>query len=303
VASVAGAEPAPAGAGDWTVIVPGPGSVAGRATALYAVTAGAPLGRCLVVTQEGGQTALSVIDPLRMPDPPAPVGRIAHPTTPDGADRPVGPGDGPFGGPGFVRPVGPGDGPFGGPGFVRPVEGIDPSLGLLRFEAGASDQAEVLARGNVVTGAWEQAVAAGRRALASELCGLSRAMLALAVDHAGQRRQFGQPIGQFQAVKHRLADARVALTAAEAAVAEAWADPRPLTALLAKLWAGRAARMGAKQAQQVLGGMGFTWEHPFHRHLRRALVLDALLGSTTELQHELGRSLLATGDVPDLAHL
>src|SRR5581483_32386 len=94
------------------------------------------------------------------------------------------------------------------------------------------------------------------------------------------------------------------LTAAEAAAAEAWADPGALTALLAKLWAGRAARLVGKQAQQVLGGMGFTWEHPFHRHARRALVLDGLLGSTTELQHELGRSLLAGhGDVPRLARL
>jgi alkylation response protein AidB-like acyl-CoA dehydrogenase len=61
--------------------------------------------------------------------------------------------------------------------------------------------------------------------------------------------------------------------------------------------------MSAKQVQQVLGGMGFTWEHPFHRHLRRALLLDSLLGSTTQLQHELGRSLLAGGQVPRLASL
>jgi alkylation response protein AidB-like acyl-CoA dehydrogenase len=128
-------------------------------------------------------------------------------------------------------------------------------------------------------------------------------MLALAVEHALERRQFGQPIGAFQAVKHRLAEAKVGLTAAEAAADEAWADPGPLTALLAKVWAGRTARLVGKQAQQVLGGMGFTWEHPFHRHLRRVLVLDSLLGSTTELAYELGRSLLVGGEVPRLAHL
>jgi Acyl-CoA dehydrogenase, C-terminal domain len=190
---------------------------------------------------------------------------------------------------------------------TRPVEGVDPWLGLVAFRpdgaAAADARPEILARGDAVAAGWEAAVVAGRRALAHELCGLSRAMLALAVDHARERRQFGRPIGAFQAVKHRLAEAKVALTAAEAAAAEAWADPGPFSALLAKLWAGRAARLTAKQAQQVLGGMGFTWEHPFHRHARRALVLDSLLGSTTELQHELGRTLLATGEVPRLAGL
>ena len=187
---------------------------------------------------------------------------------------------------------------------ARTVEGVDPCLGMVRFDPAAADaRGEVLARGAAVDVAWEESVAAGRRALSHELIGVGRAMLAMAVDHARERRQFGQPIGAFQAVKHRLAEAKVGLTAAEAAAQEAWADPGPLTALLAKLWAGRAARLVGKQAQQVLGGMGFTWEHPFHRHLRRALLLDSLLGSTTELRDELGRSLLSGGQVPRLAAL
>jgi hypothetical protein len=188
-------------------------------------------------------------------------------------------------------------------GPVEPVDGVDPWLGLVRILDRGSPPVRVVAQGDTVTAAWAGSVAAGRRALAHELCGLGRAMLALAVDHARERRQFGQPIGAFQAVKHRLAEAKVALTAAEAAAGEAWADPGPLTALLAKLWAGRAARLTAKQAQQVLGGMGFTWEHPFHRHVRRTILLDSLLGSSTELTRELGRTLLDSGDVPRLARL
>jgi alkylation response protein AidB-like acyl-CoA dehydrogenase len=251
---------APAGVGEWSVVVPGPGTGAGGTASVYAVAAGAPIGRCLVATQQEGQHVLAVVVPAEE-----------------------------------TRP---------GQGIVRPVEGIDPGLGLVRFDAGGGDaRVEIVARGPVVSAAWEESVAAGRRALAHELCGLGRAMLALAVDHAGERRQFGRPIGEFQAVKHRLADAKVALTSAEAAAGEAWADPDVLTALLAKLWAGRAARVAGKQAQQVLGGMGFTWEHPFHRYLRRALVLDSLLGSATELQAELGRMLLTTGEVPLLARL
>lgn len=183
----------------------------------------------------------------------------------------------------------------------RPVDGVDPWLELTHLQG-------VLQPVHVLTGleasrAWDTAVAAGRRALAHELVGVSRAMLALAVDHVTTRRQFGRLIGSFQAVKHRLAEAQVALTAAEAAATEAWAEADPLSALLAKLWAGRAARTVARQTQQVLGGMGFTWEHAFHRHFRRTLVLDSLLGSTTELQLELGRRLLASGELPRLATL
>ena len=253
---VAAAGGAVVGVGEWTVVVPGPGSGAGRSASVYALSGGAPVGRCLGATQQDGQPVLAVVDATE-----------------------------------------------GGAGPARPVEGVDPWLGLVSLDAGSDARVEVVARGEAVSAAWEEAVAAGRRALAHELAGLSRSMLTLAVDHARERRQFGQPIGAFQAVKHRLAEAKVALTAAEAAIDEAWADPGPLSALLAKLWAGRAARLTGKQAQQVLGGMGFTWEHPFHRHVRRALVLDSLLGSTTELQHELGRTLLATGEVPRLARL
>jgi hypothetical protein len=258
------------------VVLPGPAwDSAGRPAAVYAVAAGAPVSRCLVVGQHGGQATLAVVDTA-------------------GSDRACAAGA-------VVAAAGSGGRDTTGP--VDFVDGVDPWLGLVRIVDRGSPAVQVAARGHAVTAAWAESVAAGRRALAHELVGLSRAMLALAVDHARERRQFGQPIGAFQAVKHRLAEAKVALTAAEAAAGEAWADPGPLTALLAKLWAGRAARLTGKQAQQVLGGMGFTWEHPFHRYVRRALVLDALLGSATGLAQELGRSLLATGEVPRLARL
>jgi hypothetical protein len=268
---------------EWTVVVPGPGTGAGGTASVYALAGAAPVRRCLIATQQDGELVLAVVSPSAGDELFSPA--VSAPDEPGEEMRP---------------------GEAGPPvqGIVRPVNGVDPLLGLVRFDAaGGEAQVDIVERGPVVAAAWEEAVAAGRRALAHELCGLSRAMLALAVDHAQERRQFGRPIGTFQAVKHRLADAKVALTAAEAAAAEAWAEPDVLTALLAKLWAGRATRVAGKQAQQVLGGMGFTWEHPFHRHLRRAMILDGLLGSATELQAELGRMLLTTGEVPLLARL
>ncbi|HEY1967282.1 MAG TPA: acyl-CoA dehydrogenase family protein, partial [Pseudonocardia sp.] len=186
-----------------------------------------------------------------------------------------------------------------GPG--DPVSGMDPQLGLVRLETTAP-AIDVL-DGPAAEEAWAAALAAGRLALAHELVGLTRAALELVVAHAGSRRQFGRPVGGYQAVKHRLADVKVALVTAEEAAAEAGATGGPVEALLAKIWAGRAARTAGRHVQQVLGGMGFTWEHAFHRYLRRMLADDALLGSHRELTAEVGRMIVDQGRTPELASL
>jgi alkylation response protein AidB-like acyl-CoA dehydrogenase len=61
--------------------------------------------------------------------------------------------------------------------------------------------------------------------------------------------------------------------------------------------------LAAKHAQQVCGGIGFTWEHGLHRSVRRAYVLDSILGPSTALQEEVGRRLVDTHRVPRLGHL
>lgn len=72
---------------------------------------------------------------------------------------------------------------------------------------------------------------------------------------------------------------------------------------MAKSLAGRAARIAATQCQQVLAGIGFTAEHPFHRFLARALVLDSVLGSATELPAAIGAHLISAGTIPRLVDL
>ncbi len=151
--------------------------------------------------------------------------------------------------------------------------------------------------------AWERARTAGLRALALELCGVTEAMLKLAVDHTTTRVQFGHPLAAFQAVKHKLADVRVWLECADLACACAFEDDDPVSAALAKNLAVRASKAARENCQQVLGGMGFTWEHPLHRYVRRALVLEPLLGSAAVLRADLGRDLLAAGQLPALATL
>jgi alkylation response protein AidB-like acyl-CoA dehydrogenase len=129
-------------------------------------------------------------------------------------------------------------------------------------------------------------------------------MIDLAITHARDRVQFGRPIGSFQGVRNRLADAYVAREAAVSALDMAWeADDPYLAGMLAKSLAGRSARIAATHCQQVLAGIGFTAEHPFHRYLARALVLDSVLGSAIELRRAIGAYAISTGNIPRLVEL
>jgi hypothetical protein len=174
----------------------------------------------------------------------------------------------------------------------RPVHGIDPALGLVEV-TGAVTGATELGAVN-----WRAAVALGQLALGHELVGASRRMLELARHHALERIQFGQPIARFQAVRHRLADALVAIELAAAALEAAWLDGTPQTAAIAKATAGRSARVAARHCQQVLAGIGFTTEHPLHSSVRRVLVLEQLLGATRRLTVQLGRDILEHRQLP-----
>jgi len=182
---------------------------------------------------------------------------------------------------------------------VSAVHGIDPAAGFHTF----SVEHTVAPATTIEATMWEQALAAGRRAIAHQIAGACRAMLDLACAHALERVQFGRPIARFQAVRHRLADALVALETLEAALTAAWDEPNPMTATLAKAIAGRTARTVATHCQQVLAGIGFTTEHPFHRFLKRTMVLEGILGSSDDLVTDVGRGLLATRFVPTLIEL
>jgi alkylation response protein AidB-like acyl-CoA dehydrogenase len=104
-------------------------------------------------------------------------------------------------------------------------------------------------------------------------------------------------------VRHRLADALVAVEALEASLAAAREQPNADTAALAKAVAGRTARSAAAHCQQVLAGIGFTTEHPFHRFLERTIALEGFFGSADEIALEIGRRLLAERRVPTLIEL
>lgn len=174
---------------------------------------------------------------------------------------------------------------------LRQVRGLDPALGIVEV-TGDFDPAA----GRAVD--WEAAASAGKIAVAHELVGLARAMLELARQHALDRVQFGRPISSFQAIRHRLAESLVAVEAADGLLAAAWEDPSPVMAAMAKGLAGRSARAVARHAQQVLAGIGFTTEHPLHRYVRRTIVIDQLLGASSELTRQLGEDVLERGTLP-----
>ena len=129
--------------------------------------------------------------------------------------------------------------------------------------------------------------------------GAAHVMLDLAREHALERVQFGRPVAQFQAVRHRLAEALVAIEALDATLAAAADEPGPLTAQLAKATAGRTARTVAGHAQQVLAGIGFTTDHPFHRYLKRTMLLDGMFGSSDDLVVAIGHAAPGRARGPD----
>src|SRR5215470_2278440 len=170
---------------------------------------------------------------------------------------------------------------------VTPLDGMD----LTRPVARVSASKAIVPAGRVLSGLSPRLVRSLAATLfAAEACGLADWAVDTAVSYAKIRQQFGRPIGQFQAVKHRCA---WMLTTAEQAAAVTWdaaracqetAGPedtgREFAAAAAATVAVDAAVSCAHECIQVLGGIGYTWEHDAHLYYRRALSLRALLGTS-----------------------
>ncbi|MEV7295143.1 acyl-CoA dehydrogenase [Streptomyces microflavus] len=168
---------------------------------------------------------------------------------------------------------------------VRPHRSVDPTrpTAEVRAEAVHVPEQRVLPLDPALDPALVRDLAAVL--LAADACGTAARSLDTAVAHAAVREQFGRPIGAFQAVKHLCADMLVRLEQARALTWDAAraADEKPevrgLTAALAAATAPEAAYSCAKDAIQILGGIGFTWEHDAHLQLRRAVLARQLLGT------------------------
>lgn len=151
-------------------------------------------------------------------------------------------------------------------------------------------------------GAWPAVAAALRRAsvgASAEMLGASRKSLDMSVEYAKVRKQFGQFIGQFQAVKHKLAEMLVLVENSQAAVyyaawaLDAGAPDAALAASVAKSFVNNAARKVCGDAIQAHGGIGFTWEYDLHLFFKRAKYYELLYGDVEEHRERVLQEVLA----------
>ena len=173
-------------------------------------------------------------------------------------------------------------------GLAEPTDSIDPGTRLASARAEAAPVAAWLPSGQ------EPLRLRALVLVSAMLVGIAEAVRDQASEYARTRVQFGRPIGVNQAIKHRCADMAVAAEAALsqtlfAAVAlESGRPDAEFQVLAAKIIAGRSALSGAAANIQIHGGMGFTYEHDAHLYLKRAHVLDLLIGRSADT---LGRLL------------
>jgi alkylation response protein AidB-like acyl-CoA dehydrogenase len=172
------------------------------------------------------------------------------------------------------------------------LDGIDGGRRLAEIaSAGAAHPVEI-----------DVATARDRAALgaAAVLIGVADRLGELAGDHARARHQFGQPIGAFQAVKHRLADALLAVDKARPAVERAgWSmatgqDTRGRDVSMAKVLASEAATTAARASIQVHGALGYTWECDVHLFAKKAWALAAAYGDARWHRRRVADALLGT---------
>src|SRR5205807_3227503 len=145
--------------------------------------------------------------------------------------------------------------------------------------------------------------ALGLALTSADLVGVMRGVLDVTVAYASERRQFGVPVGSFQAVQHLLAEAQCLMAGSlSVALHASWAvdsvepDEARAAGRVAKAYCARAARTVCETAVQVHGGIGNTWECIAHVYLRRALLSSQWFGDDGEQLRQLQRTRLGATD-------
>lgn len=174
---------------------------------------------------------------------------------------------------------------------------LDPGL-VRRALAPADSMREI----SLANDAHLRGICLARIGASFEILGAATALTDRAVNYTNERHQFGQPLSAFQALQHLLSECQVDLAALSSlcdAALEQWShDGAEALSAAAKVLAGRAGRRIAGRTLQCFGAIAFTDEHDHHRYSRRIHTLDALLGSGTRLEAELGALVRRTGRAP-----
>jgi alkylation response protein AidB-like acyl-CoA dehydrogenase len=186
------------------------------------------------------------------------------------------------------------DGPRAGADLTRAIRTIPAGARPIPF----SDPTRLLERADLDS--WS---ALGLALTSADLIGITRGVFDLSVAYAKERRQYGVPIGTFQAVQHLLAEARCLLEGAfSVALQASWAvdalgpDEALTAGRVAKAYCARAARTVCETAVQVHGGMGNTWDCIVHVYLRRALLSSQWFGDDGEQLRQLQTTRLGVID-------
>lgn len=190
-----------------------------------------------------------------------------------------------------------------------------PSIDTLRplyaigFEGVTLTEDDLLARGERAREALEHALNVATAGLVAEMVGGMQRLLEITVEYAKTRKQFGKPIGQFQAVQHQCADMLVwTESSRSAAYYAAWAlghahtedGMEPQSAVsIAKAYASDAYREVGNRAIQVHGGMGFTWENDIHLFYRRAKASEIAFGDATWHREQVARAVIDAGGLTE----
>jgi len=184
------------------------------------------------------------------------------------------------------------------PGLERALlPTLDPTRKLARLRF-SGVRATLLGESGGGSAALRRTVDEAAVCLAAEMAGGARRCLESAVGYAKTRVQFGRPIGSFQAVKHLCADLLLEVEQATSAayhaarVAAGGGADLPLVASVAKAYCSEAYSHVATENIHIHGGLGFTWEHDAHLHLRRARSSEVLLGDPTLHRERVARELI-----------
>jgi len=132
-------------------------------------------------------------------------------------------------------------------------------------------------------------------AAAAQLLGLGHGMLVMTVDYVKDRKQFGVPVGSFQAVKHQLADSLKELAFARPAMWRAAHTLEPVHISMAKAMASDAASFTARRALQCHGAIGYTVEYELHRYLKQTWVLARSFGDAAHHRELIAKELQISG--------
>jgi alkylation response protein AidB-like acyl-CoA dehydrogenase len=165
---------------------------------------------------------------------------------------------------------------------ISPMSGMDLTRKLYVVEFAGTPAQEIGANATLAR-TFDVAAAA----LSAELVGGMQRTLEIAVEYAKTRKQFGKPIGMFQAVQHQCADMYLETESSRSAVYYAgWAlqensPDAPTAVSVAKMYASDAARTVGNRGIQIHGGMGFTWENDLHLYYRRAKASETAFGDAT----------------------